>query len=256
MLGTVALLTALSGCGDGATTELDERTPSVPGSAGADGGTADESEAPRLLDLEIRVAGSDEPIRGSVSEHGGTLRVSSYPTVFALPISYGPLPLSFDGAFGDDFCRSVQELVELDSPEAIELVRHRGAPPARIPLSSLVWPETMGEAQLSARALGVSSGVVFENPLIIEAIEISLELSSQALSQTLGTEDLSAVLDDALELQGAAARRTGVLPLALGAQDLWCDLAHGDATIRIQVSGHFGSEPYQGETVVSGAEAL
>ena len=97
---------------------------------------------------------------------------------------------------------------------------------------------------------------VARSALTVQTLELSLELSEGAMSHALGTEDLSAALDRELERQGASARQTGVLPLSLSAKDLWCDLAHGDATIRVHVIGTFGSQAYEGETLVTGVEPL
>ena len=258
-MSAALLLATSSGCGDETTTTHHVKTPAPQSGAdaGAGGDDTDDTELPRQLDIEISVAGTDAPIMGTVSERGGLIHVGSYPERLVLPISYGLLTVPFDGAFEDEFCQSVQELTELEPPEAaLDLVRHDGAVTARLPLSSLVWPETAAEANRSAGALGVNSGVFFENPLVIDTLELSLELSDSAISRALGTEDLLAELNRALERQGSGARETGVLQLSLGSKDLWCDLAHREATIRVRVVGTFGEEPYEGETVVEGVEPL
>lgn len=253
-VGVALLLATVSGCGDD--TSTDREDPPLPATAGAGSGAADDAEPARELDIEVHVSGSDEPIAGRVSERGGPIQISSYPNELALPISYGALPLTFEGAFSDEFCQSVADLLDLETPDAVELVRHRGAVSSRIPISSLVGPGTTALAQSSARELGISSGVFFDNPLMIEHVEISLELEEGALSDALGIEDLTVELRDALSLQSPLALQTGVIPLALGAKDLWCDLAHGGATIRIELSGSFGEESYSGETLVRGVAEL
>ena len=256
IFSTALLVATLGGCGDDETTTRVTETPRPQSAAGADPGSTD-TEMPRQLAIEIAVAGTDTPIAGTVSEHGGAIRVRSYPERLSLPLLHGSLPLPFDGAFEDDFCESVRELTEADLQDrALDLVRHDGAVTGRLPISSLMWPETVAEANRSASALGVGTGVFFDNPLTVQTLELSLELSEGAMSHALGTEDLSAALDRELERQGASARQTGVLPLSLSAKDLWCDLAHGDATIRVHVIGTFGSQAYEGETLVTGVEPL
>jgi len=247
------VMATLVGCGDD---KMDAQgsggRSTQPGTAGATADAAD--DVPSRVQLEIPVVGSDEPIRGSVSEHGGLIEVMSYPEELTLPLRYGSLVLGYEDAFSDEFCDSIKnQVADVDSYEQLRL---KGSLVTEIPVSSFIWPETAESANSTAKDAGVSTGVNFANPFTIDTAELSLELKSDAISNTLGVDAVSANLRQELADGMDSVRRLGSLRVTLGAKDLWCDLAQGHALLRIKVVGEYGAEHYEGETVVTGVEPL
>jgi hypothetical protein len=250
----MALVAAmLVGCGDDKMDAESSGGRSVePGFAGA--AAAADDDAPSQVQLEIPVAGSDEPIRGSVSEHGGLIDVTSYPAKLTLPLRYGSLVLGYEDAFSDEFCESIENHVA--DVDAYEQLRLKGALVTEIPVSSFVWPETARSANSTAHDAGVSTGVNFANPFTIDSAELSLELTSDAISNTLGVDVVAANLKQELAKGMDSVQLLGSLRVTLGAKDLWCDFAQGNAILHINVVGKFGAEQYEGETLVTGVSPL
>jgi hypothetical protein len=245
------------GCGDEATAPAKGgHEPSVTGLAGAATETGDDDEMPRRVELAISVAGSDEPIRATVSERGGAIEVTSAPDELELPILYGPLPLGFEDAFSDEFCKAVRLSADTNAHTETDLVRRGGSVTARVPVSSLVWPETLTSAMRAAQDAGVSSGVFWASPFTLTDAKLSIELAPDAVSRALGVDTLSHDFEQELSGSLDAVAQIGSFQISLPAKDLWCDLAQRKATLRIAVTGELGSEEYSGETRVTGVAPI
>ncbi|MGE5784054.1 MAG: hypothetical protein ACM3ZE_05665 [Myxococcales bacterium] len=230
------------------------------GGATASGGSSSSSTSSGALKFEIKVPGSDAAVPARVETSKSTgLEILGYPQNFEFPIAYGILPATFDGAFSQTFCNKIAKLVKLAASnesfkeQIARMVRSQGALTAIMPISSLVGPNFADIALRTAHQAGGTAAARIENPLELDDVTATLELSPDAMSNYLGdVEELEENVSSSLIQQADIAYLTGEFSVSIGAKDLWCDLAYGKATLHLAVSGTSSSASYKGTTLLKG----
>lgn len=231
----------------------------------ADGGRNEPDAAPprKKLTFSFTVEGAVDPIHAYTESADSTdIVIVNFPSVIQWTISYGVLPVGYQGAFSSAFCADIRTKANVVKANGIgaltykRIIRRDADVPLTIGLLPFVGGEFLEAATKAAIAAGNhNNGFSIVNSVSLTEADLTISFAPDALSQVIGATQ--PIIDAARTyFQANTNPFAPVFGLPINAKDVLCDFSTGKASIVIQLKGDVDGTPYAGVLTATGMKAL